>query len=106
MGIGECEETNIIIPSVVNGKLVTKIADGAFMGHSDILSVKISKNITSIGANAFNGCASLDTIYFDGSDYEWTLIEKGENWNQNAGKCEMRYSEINDDWELEGAPIG
>jgi len=52
----------------------TSIADQAFMGNRNIVSVRIGKNVTSIdnGLNgAFRGCSNLETVTFaEGSKLE------------------------------------
>ena len=47
---------DLVIEDVYRGKPVTKIADAAFRGITDITSVVVGKNVTSIGANAFFNC--------------------------------------------------
>ena len=60
----------VIIPDEINGKKVTKIADNAFENELQIQVVKLSSNLTSIGANAFKGCASLTKVDFNGAKLE------------------------------------
>lgn len=105
-GIGGCTEENIVIPSVVGDKLVTGICDGAFKNCTNIKSVTISSNIAKIGAEAFSGCASLKTIYFDGARSQWNKIQKGTNWNSGtAPEFTVVWNESDDDWELGGVPL-
>ncbi len=47
----------------VTPSFTTEIAEGAFIGSS-VSSVVISEGITKIGADAFSGCASLESITF------------------------------------------
>ena len=61
-GIGTITATDIVIPSEVGGKAVTKIADKAFQKKSTITSVVISNGITEIGANAFMDCKGLKSV--------------------------------------------
>ncbi len=42
---------------------VTAIADGAFSNQSELLSVSLGFNISSIGDNAFVGCSRLKAVY-------------------------------------------
>lgn len=42
---------------------VTGLAEKAFKGNKDITGVKLSRFITEIPANAFNGCSSLWEVY-------------------------------------------
>lgn len=104
--VGSCTDQNIVIPSVVNGKIVTGICEGAFKDCQTILSVEFSKNIASIGAEAFSGCTNLNAIRFSGSEYEWTNVEKAEGWDTGAGDYTVYYGVKNEDWELEGDQIG
>ncbi len=54
----------VIIEDVYRGKPVTRIADRAFSGkgNASITEVHLGKNITSIGAYAFNNCSALTKI--------------------------------------------
>lgn len=61
-GIGTCTDTDIIIPSLINGFIVTTISSGAFSNCDSLTSVKIGDNVTSIGMGAFSGCTSLTYI--------------------------------------------
>ena len=56
--------TNIIIPETV-----TSIAEYAFAGNDQIISVTIPAGVTSIGEDAFKDCSSLESVTFaDGSE--------------------------------------
>jgi hypothetical protein len=61
-GIGTCKDTNLIIPSMFNGKPVTSIGDYAFQNCKSLTSVVIPDSITFIGGDAFNGCSRLTSI--------------------------------------------
>lgn len=50
------------IPSALNGKKVTKIADSAFSGNEKLTSVTIPSGVRSIGGNAFENCVDLADI--------------------------------------------
>jgi hypothetical protein len=52
---------NIVIPNRLRGKKVVSIDESAFSGM-DIVSLKISKYVTSIGKNAFEGCTQLESV--------------------------------------------
>lgn len=53
--------TDITLPESVNGRLVTGIYKNCFK-DSNVVSVTIPSGYTSIGAFAFQGCASLETV--------------------------------------------
>ena len=60
-------ETDIVIPSQINGKTVSAIGNvigttGAFEGCTNITAVVIPEGVTEIQDNAFYGCTSLETV--------------------------------------------
>ena len=64
-GIGECTDTDIIIPATYKGLPVTSIGDEAFYwvtGCSSLTSVVIPNSVTSIGDEAFRYCRTLSSI--------------------------------------------
>ena len=56
------KENNVVVPSEVNGKPVTKIETHCFANMFDLLSVTLPETITVIGSNAFFQCSSLSQI--------------------------------------------
>ena len=54
-------ETNLNIPSTLNGKKVTKIGKDAFYRNNDIVKVTIPNTVTTIGIS-FQYCGSLTSI--------------------------------------------
>ena len=52
----------ITIPNKISGKLVTSIETAAFRDQNKILSITVPDSVTSVGAEAFSGCASLTSI--------------------------------------------
>jgi hypothetical protein len=48
-GIGNCTDTDIVIPSTYNGLPVTSIGEDAFTGRSSLTSVTIPDSVTIIG---------------------------------------------------------
>jgi hypothetical protein len=58
-GIGTCTDTDICIPSQINGFTVTAIADNAFKDCTSITSIVIANGINTIGKRAFAGCTAL-----------------------------------------------
>lgn len=59
IGIGDCTDTEIIVPSEHDGKPVVSITKEAFAENDKIVSIVIPKTVTSIGSKAFYKCASL-----------------------------------------------
>lgn len=64
-GIGECTDTDIVIPKKYNGLPVISIDDRAFYNCDSLTSITIGDSVTSIGYYAFNGCTSLTSIVVD-----------------------------------------
>ena len=62
VGIGECDDVNIVIPSTYEGKPVTEINAKAFRSNESIKSVYIHDGITYIGYEAFAYCPSLKNV--------------------------------------------
>ncbi len=55
-------ETKIIIPAYYNGRKVTSIRAGAFLGCSSLKSIDIPRTVDKIGEGAFSGCSALETM--------------------------------------------
>ena len=73
---------NSVIPS--DGS-VTRIGDYAFARCNSLTSIVIPEGVTSIGKYAFWYCSSLTSITFQGSMEQWIAIDKGTEWNLDAG---------------------
>ena len=54
--------TEIVIPSMYNGKSVLTIGNSCFKGNTEITSVEIANGVTSIGSIAFMNCSSLQKV--------------------------------------------
>lgn len=68
----------LCIPVSIDGCMVTKISDSAF-ADAEFETILIPDTITTIGANAFEGCSNLKTINYIGTEEQWNEITVGEN---------------------------
>lgn len=57
-----CNATVVEVPEYVDGKRVTEVADGAFLGKSSITKIVLPSTVIKIGDNAFKGLTSLSSI--------------------------------------------
>jgi hypothetical protein len=64
IGIGFCTDTEIVIPSNVDGYEVLAIYSEAFKNQTQITSVKIPDTVTTIQDRAFQGCTGLTEFTF------------------------------------------
>ncbi|MCD8308383.1 MAG: leucine-rich repeat domain-containing protein, partial [Clostridia bacterium] len=60
--IGECTDTDIVIPSTYDGLPVEAIGGSAFNGCTTLTSVTISNSVTSINSWAFQNCTLLTSV--------------------------------------------
>lgn len=58
-GIGDCTDTDIIVPNKINNLTVVEIGEKAFENQTTITSVIIPDTITKIGNRAYHGCTNL-----------------------------------------------
>ena len=61
-GIGDCTDTEIVIPETLDGLSVTDIDSSAFYYCDSLTSVVIPDSVISIGSEAFRDCSSLTSI--------------------------------------------
>ena len=59
--LGSCQDTEIEVPDLYNGKPVVALGQGAF-AKSTITSITMTNNIASIGAGCFRECTNLASI--------------------------------------------
>ena len=60
----------IIIPTEYNGKPVTRVGNGCFFNHPEIVNVSFSDHITSIGNSAFALCEGIEELILSDSIIE------------------------------------
>ena len=53
------DDSNLSIPSILNGYSVTSIGNKAFDGNSNLVKVTIPDSVTNVGDYAFRACTSL-----------------------------------------------
>lgn len=53
------EETKLVVPEQIDGKLVTGIGKGAFYNCTSLKSIELPTGLKNIGASAFECCTSL-----------------------------------------------
>ena len=81
-----CSEiTEITIP-----KTVKSIGHNAFWHCANLNSIKIPYSVIKIDDNAFEDCPKLKTIYYEGADYEWDEINRGD-WRKYGSNCTVVY---------------
>lgn len=73
VGMGVCQDANVIVPAEHEGKPVTEIADEAFKDNIAIISIKLPASIVKVGDKAFSGCEALVSVSM--SDY----VEMGKD---------------------------
>ncbi|MBQ2875639.1 MAG: VWA domain-containing protein [Clostridia bacterium] len=61
-GMGECRDKKVIVPEEHEGKPVTEIAERAFAGNPDIISIKLPATIVKVGDKAFSDCVQLESV--------------------------------------------
>ncbi len=84
IGIGDCEDTDIVIPETSpDGDTVFAIDRNAFADEA-ITSITIPTTIEEIGRNAFNGCDSLTDVYYLGTEAEWEALCEEIGTGNNA----------------------
>ena len=69
IGIGSCTDIDIIVPETYNGLPVTCIYANAFKNCTLITSIMIPDSVTSVDAQAFYGCSSLEYNEYDNALY-------------------------------------
>ena len=114
-GIGTNTETNLVIPSFIEGLAVTSIGQNAFASRYALASVTIPETVSSIengafsecayltkitspvsvtriGLHAFKGCSSLRDIYYGGTKEQWASVAILSDWAKNSPYCTVHCS--------------
>lgn len=74
-------ETELVFPSKVGDCNIRVVNDNACAGMTTLESIVIPVEIEGIADNAFNGCISLEYVYYGGTAEEWArmIIEPGND---------------------------
>lgn len=106
--IGNCKDTELVIPKSYNDYPISKvywmafyqcnslesviipdpvieIDSAAFASCTSLASVTIPNSVQSIGFQAFYDCSVLSSIHFTGSVAQWNSIKKDDQWDFNTG---------------------
>ena len=93
VSIGDCTDTDIIIPATYNGDVVTSIDSNAFSGEA-ITSITIPATIVEIGRRAFNNCDDLTDVYYEGSEEEWNEIDINGTGNSALTGANIHFAKV------------
>ena len=64
----------------------------AFRNCDLIVEIAFEQVLATIGAQAFEGCSSIKTVYYEGTQAEWNDIVFGADWNKNANDFSIVYN--------------
>ena len=59
---GKIMPTDVVIPSVIDGKTITSVAVSGFEDVGNVQSVTLPDTVTSIGQRAFRNCSDLEVV--------------------------------------------
>ncbi len=73
-------DTNVTIPSTIDGYAVTSIRWNAFFNNENLTTIVIPNSVTEINYSAFAGCKNLKTVYYTGSKAQRNnIVIDGDN---------------------------
>lgn len=94
-------ESDFVVPNILDDYIVVGIEETAFKGNDVISSITIPESITRIAENAFDGCASLDQIIYEGDMFpcpvdKEELSEKASHAFIGNGRIEIDFENTTD----------
>ena len=90
VGVGDCEDTVLVIPEAYNELPITKIAEDAFANCDSLKCIVISGSITEIGDYAFCLCYGLTKIEVSKNNTAYKSIDG--NLYTKDGKTLIQYA--------------
>ena len=73
--------TSIEIPDNVKS-----LGNNAFDGCSKLAEIVLSKGLSQIEAYVFQRCTKLEQITYCGTEADWDLVDKDDNWNKDGSE--------------------
>ena len=71
---------------------IEEIGFATFYNCERLDKVYIPKSLKKINSISFGNCFSLKEIYYAGSEEEWNMIEKDEDWNQGVNNINIIFN--------------
>ena len=74
---------------------ITNISSLAFSNCSNLTSVKMSDDVTSLGVSAFTGSPRLTTVIYSGTIAKWETVTKGDSWQGSVTTVKCLDGDVN-----------
>ncbi len=100
--MSDYNETNLIIPSEVNGKAVTTLNFGPqyLEGNKDYISIVVPDSIETLPIAIFENCSKLERLTIPFIDWEF---ESGVNNYEGEARLHSRFGNLFGTWEYENS---
>ena len=79
------------LTSVNLGSGITSLEEETFYGCSALQEIYIPKQIDTIATYVFGACDSLNTIWYNGTEDEWDIMNIVSNGNNSLFNAQIRY---------------